>query len=144
MSRSLATLAPAAGAETLALLRVAPAAHAEHVENHDRDADRNRRIGDVERPETMRAPVDVDEVDDRTGHEAIDQVAGGAADDQREAQPRRDLMMREARGIDADPDQGRGRNQRDDDGLERELDAVEEPKRGAAVEHMGEIHEARN
>ena len=48
----------------------------------------NRRVGDVERPEVIRPPVDVDEIDDRAGDDAVDQVAGGAADDQRQADPR--------------------------------------------------------
>ena len=42
----------------------------------------------------VRAPVDVDEVDHRAGDHAIDQVAGGAADDQRQAEARDDLMVR--------------------------------------------------
>ena len=60
-------------------------AYAEHVENHDRHADRDRRIGDVERPEVVRPPVDVDEIDDRPDDDAVDQVAGRAADDERQA-----------------------------------------------------------
>ena len=47
-------------------------------------ADRDRRVGDVERPEMVRPPVHVDEIDDRADDDAVDQVAGRAADDQRQ------------------------------------------------------------
>src|SRR5262245_47123533 len=56
----------------------------EHVENHNRDPDGNRRIGNIKRPEMIRIPVNVDEVDHRSGSDSIQQVAGCPADDQRE------------------------------------------------------------
>jgi hypothetical protein len=60
----------------------------EHIENQHGHADRNRRVGDVECPEMMRAPVDVDEIDHRSGEHAIDEIAGRAADNQRQADAR--------------------------------------------------------
>ena len=83
----------------------------EHVENHDRDANRDRRIGDVERPEVMRPPVDVDEIDHRAGDDPVEEVAGGAADDQRQADACHQLMMRQARRVQPDADE-RGRRDR--------------------------------
>ena len=55
----------------------------------------------------MRPPVDVDEVDDRAVDDAIDQVAGRAADDQRQADAGDQLMVREAGRVQADADQRR-------------------------------------
>src|SRR6266850_3514618 len=66
--------------------------YTEHVENHDRDPHGNRRVGDVERPEVVRVPVHVDEVHHRSGRNPIEQVAGGAADDEREPDARDQLM----------------------------------------------------
>ena len=60
------------------------------------------------------APVDVDEIDDRSGDDAVDEVAGGAADDQRQADARDQLMVREARRVEADADERRRRDHRDD------------------------------
>ena len=71
------------------------------------DADRNRRVGDVERPEMIRPPVHVDEIDDRSDDDAIDEVAGGAADDERQPDARHDLMARQAGRVDADADERR-------------------------------------
>ena len=53
---------------------------------------RDRRVGDVERPEMIVPPVDVDEIDDRADGDAVDEVAGGAADDEREPDAREQLM----------------------------------------------------
>ena len=64
--------------------------------------DGDRRIGDVEGPEVVGVPVHVDEIDDRSGGDAIDQVAGRAADDERQADAGDELMVRQARGIHAD------------------------------------------
>src|SRR5687768_16643105 len=74
----------------------------EHIENHDSGADRNRGVRDVEGPEVVRAPVHVDEIDDRAGGDAIDQVPGGAADDQRQPGPRHGLFARQAGRVHGD------------------------------------------
>ena len=92
----------------------------------------------------VRAPVDVDEIDHRAGDHAVEQVAGGAADDQGQPQPRRPLMMRQARGVEADADQRRGGDDRDDHRLERKLDAVQEPERGAVVQDVRDVHDPGN
>ena len=113
---------------------------AEHIENHHRHADRDCRIGNVEGPEVVVAPVDVDEVDHRAEEDAVDQVAGRAADDQRQADAGDHLVPRDAGRVEADANQRRHRDHRDHDRLERELDAVEDAERGAAVEHVGEVH----
>src|SRR6266542_3694126 len=84
--------------------------YSEHVENHDRHAHRDGRVRDVERPEMVRAPIDVDEVDDRPGDDAIEQIPGGAPDDECEADPGDELMVRETRGVHADADVRRRRN----------------------------------
>ena len=55
-------------------------------------ADRDRRVRDVERPEVRVAPVDVDEVDDVADDRAVDEVAEGAAEDQRQPEPRQPLV----------------------------------------------------
>ena len=60
-------------------------------------ADGDRRVRDVERPEVRVAPVDVDEVDDVAGDRAIDQVAEGAAEDQRQPEARQPLVEAELR-----------------------------------------------
>jgi len=44
----------------------------QHVENHDRHAHRDCGIGHVERPEMMRLPVDVHEIDDRSGDDPVE------------------------------------------------------------------------
>src|SRR5205814_9074406 len=73
-----------------------PFVDTEHVENHDRHADADRRIGDIERPEVIRAPVDIDEIHHRAGGDARDQVPRRATDDERQAKASSELMGREA------------------------------------------------
>src|SRR6267143_2515791 len=107
--------------------------YTEHIENHDRDTDGNRRVGDVERPEMVRVPVHVDEVDHRSGGNPVEQVARGSADDEREPDARDQLMMREAGGIHADADQRGRRDHRDHDRLERKLGVVEDAECRAGV-----------
>src|SRR3989441_6639911 len=107
--------------------------YTEHIENHDRHADGNRRVGDVERPEMIQVPVHIDEVDHRSGGNPVEQVARSAADDEREADARDQLVMREAGGIHAHPDQRGRRDHRDHDRLERELGVVEDAERRAEV-----------
>src|ERR1700674_4722037 len=81
--------------------------HTDHVENHDHHADGDRGVRDVERPEVICTPVDVDEVHHRSLRDPIEQIARGAADDQREADARRKLVMAQIGQIHADRDQGR-------------------------------------
>ena len=74
----------------------------DHVEQDQDGADGDRGVRDVERPEMRRAPVHVDEVDDVAGDRAIDQVAEGAAEDQREPEPRHPLVKAELRRVRGD------------------------------------------
>ena len=60
-------------------------------------------VGDVERPEVIRPPVDVHEVDDGPDDHAIDQVAGGAAHDEGEPEAGEPLMPRQPGRIDRRP-----------------------------------------
>ena len=48
------------------------------------------------------APVDVDEVDDVAGDRAIDEVAEGAAEDQRQPEARQPLVEPELRAVGGD------------------------------------------
>ena len=64
----------------------------QQVENHQRDTDGDRRIGHVERPEVPARPVHVDEVDDVAYGDAVDEIAGRAAENQRQARPRQPLV----------------------------------------------------
>src|SRR5579864_6100647 len=117
------------------------AADPEHVEDHNRNANRNRGISDVERPEMIRPPIYVDEVNDRPGNDPIDQIACRPADDERQADARDELVVGEARRVHADADErGRG-DHGDDDGLERKVNAVEDAEGGAAVRDVRDVHE---
>ena len=81
------------------------ASEADHVEEDEDGADRDRGIGDVERPEVRRAPVDVDEVHDVADDRAIDEVAERAAEDQRQPEARQPLVEAELRRVGGDRDQ---------------------------------------
>ena len=72
------------------------------------------------------------------------QVAGGAADDERQADARHELMVRQAGRVHADADERRRRDDRDHDGLEREVDGVQDAERRAGVAHVREVEEARD
>jgi hypothetical protein len=50
----------------------------------------------------------------------------------------------EARRVEADADERRGRDGGDERGLEREIGGVQKPERGARVEHVREIHQPRD
>src|SRR5579883_1780898 len=52
------------------------------VNQHQRDADADRRVGRVEGGEVPGAEVEVEKVDDRPVAQAVDDVADGAADDE--------------------------------------------------------------
>ena len=41
----------------------------------------------------VRPPIDIDEIDDRSCDDAVEEVAGGAADDERQPDARDELMM---------------------------------------------------
>src|SRR5437762_10589997 len=69
--------------------------YTEHIDNHDGRADGNSRVGDIERPEMMTTPIDVDEIDHRSDDHAIDEIPRGAADDEREPDSRQDLVARQ-------------------------------------------------
>ena len=87
------------------------------------------------------APVHVHEVDDRSDDHAIEQIAGRAADDQRQAHARDDLVVRQAGRVHPDADEGRGCDERDDDGLEGKVDGVQDAEGRAGIAHVGEVHE---
>ena len=71
--------------------------HQEQLDEDEDGADRDRRVGDVERPEVPAAPVDVHEVDDVAGVQPIDQIAERAAENEREADARQPLVGRMCR-----------------------------------------------
>jgi hypothetical protein len=95
----------------------------------------------IERPEVPTAPVDVDEINDRSRDNPVHQVACRPADDERQTDPRDPLMMRQARGVHPHADERRGGDQGDHDRLERELRGVQDPERRPGVPDVGEIHE---
>src|SRR4051812_3108497 len=100
-------------------------AYPQHIDNHRRHSDRNRGVGDVEYPEMPRAPVHVDEVDDRPCDDAIYQITCSTADDECEADASDDLMPREARRVNTHADHRCRCDHRDDDRLEREVDTLQ-------------------
>ena len=87
-------------------------ASSDHIEDHQRDADGDRRVGDVERPEVPAAPVDVDEVDDRADR-TIRSMRLPAAPPMMSATPSRGsrLVPGQRAGIERDADE---RAERDD------------------------------
>jgi hypothetical protein len=125
-----------------------PAPRREHVDRHQPDPDADRDVGHVERGPVVRdaAPqhVAVDEVDDEPVPDAIDQVAQGAAEHEREAPAEGDL-----RGVQT-PVQRHDEDDREHahDHEERLADllvgALEQPPRPAPVsrEHEAEPHRA--
>jgi hypothetical protein len=99
--------------------------YAEHVDNHDDDTDRDSRVGDVERPEMVRAPVHVDKIHDRSDDDTVQQVASCAADDQRETESRDDLVLCEAGRVYADSHERSKRDEGDQRAFERKIGGVE-------------------
>ena len=53
----------------------------------------------------IRAPVDIDEIDYGTGEDAVDQVAGGAPDDEGQPEAGEQLVVRQAGGVRPDADE---------------------------------------
>ena len=90
----------------------------------------------------IRPVVHVHEIDHRPRQNPIDQVAGCAADDEREADARDQLMMREARGVHADADERGGRDDGNQHRLERKLRSIEDAERRARVLHVRDVDEA--
>ena len=72
-----------------------PTAQANHVEQHEHRADRDRSVGKIECPEMRLAPVDVDEIDDVPGDRPIREVAERTAKDQRQADARQPFVRAE-------------------------------------------------
>ena len=119
--------------------------HSEKVENHQRDADGDRRVGHVERPEVPAAPVDVDEVEHVAGAQPVDQVAGRAADDRTPARsasaaarpagsPRRAPAPSSATAATSDRTTV----------LNGKVDGVQQPERRAGIVHPSQVEEAGN
>ena len=71
----------------------------QQIKNHKRDAHCDRGIGDVERPEVPIPPVEVHEIDNVARSQPIDEVAGGTADDERQAQPCQALFSGQRRTV---------------------------------------------
>src|SRR5262245_47209357 len=119
-------------------------AYAQHVENHDGYPDRNRRVGHVESPEVIFAPVDIDEVDDVADEDAVDEVARGAADDQGEAYPGGQLMAGQTRRVDGDANQPGARDNDDEGRLVGKIGAVQDAKGRSRVADVREVDQARD
>ena len=116
----------------------------DHVRQHRHDADRDGRVGDVERPEMPAAQHHVHEIDDGAERQAVDEVADGPAQDERQADPRQPLVRRHPRRIERDPNEGRRGDQGHDRRLVREVDGVQEPECGAGVAHVDDVEQVRN
>src|SRR5688572_24291489 len=99
--------------------------YAEQFQDHEDHADGNGGVGDVERPEVPAIAVNIDEIEDVAGADAIDQVAGSATDHEREAEPGQHLVTFEGRGIDGQAGKRRDGDGREQDRLEREVHLVE-------------------
>ena len=114
---------------------------AEHVEEEQADADADRRVGDVERRPVVAGDGEVEEVDDVAEADAVEQVADGAAEDQRQADLEPHALVRGAQRVGRD-------DQEDDDGdavqedrLDRGVDRGEEAERGAGVADVGQVED---
>src|SRR5918993_5208162 len=116
----------------------------EHVEDHEGHADGDRRIRHVEGPEMPVVPVEIHEVEHVPERDAIDQVACGAGDDERETHPTELLRDVERGGIDGQAGQRRRRDEWDHQGFVREVYGIEQPECRAGVVHAGQIQPARN
>ena len=96
----------------------------QQVEDDDGDADRDRRVGDVERPEVPVAPVHVHEVHDVALAQAIDEVARGAADHGHQAGACEPVLGRQVRRVGGDADEGDERHERYHERLTWEIHSV--------------------
>src|SRR5215469_3367940 len=114
------------------------AARNQAVEQHCRDADANRAVGQVERRPMQRADVKIKKIDNRAKANPIEDITHGAADDE----PDRDgkqWARSTAQPIDQDPDNG-DRHDRKGEGVDPGA-AVEQAKADPAIVGQGEIKE---
>src|SRR5215471_3774887 len=118
--------------------------NSEHIENHDADADRNRGIGDIERPEMMSPPVHVDEIDHGPHRNTVDQIAGSAPDDQRQTRSREELMMGELSRIQTHAHHRAGRDDSDQRRLERKVRRAEQSESRSRIRYVREVDETRH
>ena len=79
------------------------------------------------------APVHVHEVDDVADDRAVDEVAEGAAEDQRQPEPRQPLVEPELRAVGGDRDQRDRRDADHDRRLVGKVRGVEQAERRAGV-----------
>src|SRR6185312_4361093 len=77
----------------------------EHLEDHQGDADVNGGVGHIESPEVPASTIEIEEVEHIAIHDAIDQVADRAADNERQSHPGEALLGREHRHIDGQTDE---------------------------------------
>src|SRR5258706_1904548 len=75
----------------------------EPFEDQDHGADRDRRVGDVERRPVPAERVEIEEIDHLAETQAVDDVADRAAQDQRQTEAE-DLPLRAAHDADAHHD----------------------------------------
>ena len=86
--------------------------HHEKIEEYQHRADRDRGVGDVERPEMPAAKVHVDEIDHEALAQPIDQVAERSAENQRQPDAREALLVPEMPRVEADADERERRQRR--------------------------------
>jgi hypothetical protein len=89
-------------------------------------------------------PVQIDEVDYIAFSDAIDQVSGSSAQNQREPNPRQPLVGRQCSRVHRQRRQSANGHAREDDGLERKIRRVHESERGASVMDARQVEEAGN
>src|SRR5688572_73551 len=120
------------------------ASYSKNVQNHQRDADGNRRVRHVKRPEVPARPVEVDEVYDVSRGDPVDEIARGAPDDEREADPGEPLPGRQHRRIQGETGERRRRHDSEDDRFQRKVGGVHQAERCARVVDAGQIEKAGN
>src|SRR6516165_5529093 len=114
------------------------AAQNQAVEQHCRDADANRAVGQVEGRPMRSAEMEIEEIDNRAKANPIEDITHGPADDE----PDRDgkqWTRSAAQPIDQDPDNG-DRHNRKNESVEPGA-AVEQAKADPAIVGQGEIKE---
>ena len=106
----------------------------EHVEDHQRDADGNRGVGHVERPEVPR-PASRSRRNPARSRTATRSMRLPAAPPMTNASPSRVSRCSGASmaHIQRQPDQSRGLQHGQHSGLEREIERVQQPERRAGV-----------
>ena len=105
---------------------------------------RDRRVGDVERPEMGVAPIDIDEVDDEPEHGTVDQISERAGEDEREPEARHSLVEPKLGRVDRNRDERHGRDANHHQRLVRKVDRVQQPERRAGIVHVGQIEDVRD